>query len=280
MWSINPHSGYTSSRVFINELYNVSDPTLYPQTIWNNDRYLSYKKTKIYKTSRFNLVTPCKWLADLVQNTSLGQNSIEIIPNGIDTEVFKIQDKSNLKKKLGFDNSPVILFIGAAATTNKFKGYEDFLWMSSQEKFSNCQFICLGACESGRAQNLFFVKATSNKKVIAEYLSCADVLVMPSRFETFPLVILEAMACGTPVVAYDVGGASEVLKRAPYCHLVATNNKYSLLEATKAVLGLDKSLIMNASVKLSHIIEQSYSKNHMVNQYIKLYSSLLDVGRE
>jgi putative colanic acid biosynthesis glycosyltransferase len=145
MWSINPHSGHTSSRTLTNKLYNVSDGRLYPEMLWNNDRYLSFKKTQIYQTSKINIVTPCNWLAGLVESTSLGSQLTNTIYNGIDTEIFKIQDRRNLKKNLDLDNSPVILFVGAGGAKNMFKGYEDFFWLSSQVEMRNYQFVCVGA---------------------------------------------------------------------------------------------------------------------------------------
>jgi glycosyltransferase involved in cell wall biosynthesis len=279
MWSINPHSGYTLSRTLTNKLYNVSDDRLYPQMLWNNDRYLSFKKTQIYETSKINVVTPCNWLAGLLESTSLGSHLKKTIYNGVDTEIFKIYDGRNLKKNLGLNNSPVILFVGAGGTKNMFKGYEDFFWLSSQVEMRNYQFVCVGASENSRSDNLTFVKATSDKKAIAKYLACADIFVMPSRFETFPLVILEAMACGTHIIAYDVGGVSEVLKKAQYCYLVEPNNKKALLEATKKLIYLDKSVIKNNSIKLRQIIEKSYSKKSMVKHYLMLYQSLLKNNR-
>jgi glycosyltransferase involved in cell wall biosynthesis len=247
--------------------------------LWNNDRYLSFKKTQIYQTSKINIVTPCNWLAGLLESTSLGSQPKNTIYNGIDTEIFKIQDRRNLKKNLDLDNSPVILFVGAGGTKNMFKGYEDFFWLSSQVEMRNYQFVCVGAGENSRSDNVTFVKATSNKKTIAKYLACADIFVMTSRFETFPLVILEAMACGTHIVAYDVGGVSEVLKKAKYCHLVEPNNKKALLEATKKVIYLDESVIKNNSIKLRKIIENSYTIKSMVNQYLMLYQSILKTNR-
>lgn len=275
MWPINAHSGYTSSTQLQNGLYKVSDQSLYPETLWNNDYYLSWKKNRIYQDMCIQLVSPSHWLASLTINTSLGGQRVKVIPNGVDVKTFQIRDKVNLKQSLGLKNQPIVLFIGAAATTNKFKGFSDFLWMASQSYFKDIQFVCLGASENYSDGIVTYIKGTSKKNVVANYMALADVFVMPSRFENFPLVMLEALACGTPIVAYDVGGVSEIIKDLPVCKLVQANNKQELSLSVRQLIdnlsNMDGEIV---SASLRDVALLKYSTEKMVSSYIDLYQEI------
>lgn len=276
MWPINPHSGYTSSMKLQNGLYKVSDKDLYPKTLWSNDYYLSWKKNIIYKNMQVELISPSQWLADLTINTSLGARGIRVIPNGVDTKTFRIQDKVALKKLLGLSNHPIVLFVGAAATTtNKFKGFSDFLWMASQTYFKDVQFVCFGTSENYSDGLITYIQGTSDKNIVAKYMALADVFVMPSRFENFPLVILEALACGTPVVAYDVGGVAEIIKNLPQCRLVPPKDRrelsLSVLEVINERLNMS---VETVSASLRDIALLKYSTEKMVSSYIDLYQKI------
>lgn len=275
MWPINAHSGYTSSAQLQNGLYRVSDQSLYPETLWNNDYYLSWKKNRIYQDMCIQLVSPSHWLANLTCNTSLGNQRIKVIPNGVDISTFRIQDKVNLKQSLGLKNQPMVLFIGAAATTNKFKGFSDFLWMASQASFKDTQFVCLGASENSTDGIITYIKGTSEKDMVAKYMALADVFVMPSRFENFPLVILEALACGTPVVAYDVGGVAEIIKNLPQCKLVPPRDKRELSLSVREIINETLNMGMETvSASLRDIALLQYSTEKMVSSYIDLYQKI------
>ncbi len=276
MWAVNPHSGYTSSTKITNGIYEVSDSSFYPTNLWNNDKYLSYKKTYIYKSLTVNIVSPCHWLSNLVSHTSLGRNPIDIIYNGVDTNIFALGNKISLKSKLGFNSSPMMLFIGASATKSEYKGFADFLWLSRQDEFKHIQFVCLGSERDEIIDNLRYVKATPFKKSIAEYLSAADLFILPSRFETFPLVVIEALSCGTPVVAYDVGGVSEALQDAPFCKLVKQNEKDELLLAVRNTLSELPKFTNLISNKLRELALNKFSMIKIVENYIYLYQRIID----
>jgi glycosyltransferase involved in cell wall biosynthesis len=277
MWAINPHSGHTTSDVLLNNLFTVSDQSLYPQTLWNNDYYLSFQKNKIYKSINLNIVSPSIWLKDLTKKTSLGKNPVSVIPNGIDVDIFSpSKDRAALRKKYGLGDAPVALFIGAAARTNKYKGFEDFLWLSQRPSNANIQFICIGAEKNYDYKNMRYFKATSDKKFVSEILSCVDVFILTSRYENFPLVVLEAIACGIPVISYDVGGVSEILMELNGCYICPKNDKFKLSECFDNFIKVDfNQENTKLSNELRNIALNKYTKAKMVNSYIKLYRSIL-----
>jgi glycosyltransferase involved in cell wall biosynthesis len=216
--------------------------------LWNNDYYLSRKKSSIYKDLNIELITPSIWLKKLVHKTSLGEKKIHYIPNGIDLEKFKYKNPSTSRIKFSFANAPLVLFVGADSVANVFKGFGDFLLASRiiQNINNNIQFVCLGAKKDGFIENIRLIQATANKDQISEIMSCADVLVLSSKYENFPLVVLEALAIGVPVVSYKVGGIPELLSSSEDSVLIEPGNVQLLAKGIMDVLskknGANKAL--------------------------------------
>lgn len=275
MWAINPHSGYTDSRDIVNGLYSVSDPSLYPKTLWNNDSYLSKRKTELFRKMKLHLVSPCNWLDELLQNTSLASQDRHVIENGVDTSLFVPHDKDQLKRDLGLPPIPVVIFIGASALNNQFKGFSDFIWMADKANGEAIKFICVGAAENYIDGNIQFVRQTSDKSVVANYLASADVFVLPSRFETFPLVILEAISCGTPVIAYDVGGVKEALDFAPGCKVIEKYKKDEMYEAVIKICNLPPHQKKKNAIGLRKLATKFFSLESMVTRYYDLYEQII-----
>ena len=90
MWSITPHAAHTSSSVIRNGIYQISDKTLYPTTIWDNDRYLTYRKSQYYQDTTVNLVSPSHWLIEKLRHSCLSLKQTFHIPNGIDFKQFQM----------------------------------------------------------------------------------------------------------------------------------------------------------------------------------------------
>lgn len=280
MWPINPHSGYTTSLEMVNNLFTVSDSKLYPTMLWNNDKSLSFKKNEIYKNLKVNLVSPSYWLKSLTEKTSLGKNPITLIPNGIDTDIFSFKKNLDLlRAELGIGHKPVILFIGASGPTNKFKGFDDFLWLSNRQENAHMQFVCIGGNENLSVKNMRYIKATSDKKLLAKYLSVADVFILTSKYENFPLVILEALSCGTPVISYDVGGVPEILSGIDGCYLCPIGDRLGMAKnLNNFFLSRNNYNSLKRAEYLRQIAIDKFSLSLMIKNYINLYKSILSMG--
>jgi len=144
---------------------------------------------------------------------------------------------------------------------------------------SRMQFVCMGSRVSGFRRGILHLEESSNKSYIAEILSCADILVLTSRYENFPLIILEAMACGASVLTYDVGGCSEAVYGAPNCITVKFGDKSSLNRSLNEMISYTQLQGVFLRKKLRAYAQNKYSLDLMMTSYIKVYEELLSAAR-
>jgi glycosyltransferase involved in cell wall biosynthesis len=197
---------------------NCPDITLYPGLKVDSTAINWQRKKSIFENSRLYIATPSQWLMDKVQESILVPAIVEakVIPNGVDTRVFYPADKQEVRQALGLPlNEPIILFVANGIKTNVFKDYETLkiaMDLVGSSSANPVHFIALG--ESGADERtgngyIRYIPRTTDSSLIAKYYQAADFYIHPSKADTFPNSILEAMACGLPVIASNVGGIPE-----------------------------------------------------------------------
>lgn len=186
----------------------------YPKTRRKGSNEKNWKAKKelftLLPPERLILVTPSQWLADLVGQSFLSKYPVVVAPNKVDTEVFK-PTESDFREKHGLVGKKVVL--GVASPWSPLKGFDDFAQVA--EKLPEgyvAVAVGLAADQQGRlpAGSVGLGRVDSPSE-LARIYSAADVLFNPSHADNYPMVPLEAQACGTPVVTYDVGGCAETL---------------------------------------------------------------------
>ncbi|MGV8083176.1 MAG: glycosyltransferase [Coriobacteriia bacterium] len=160
--------------------------------------------------------------ADIVSRFGAEPQRVEVIPSGIDLEVFCPGERSEARQAVGLGGeAPVLLFVGAL-NDNKGEGCEDILGAMTQPGLEDVALVIVGeglrrarlegmAAELGLGERVSF-RPFAERARLAEYYRAADAVVVPSRRESLGLVSLEAQACGVPVVATRVGGLVEHLE--------------------------------------------------------------------
>lgn len=180
-------------------------------------------KSKLFTgISNLTIITPSEWLSGLVKRSFLKEYPVEVIHNGIDTDVFK-PTPSNLREKLGIGDKKVIL--GIAGVWEPRKGLLDLLELNKLLKKSertaakeeSYQLILIGINDKQRKKlkipnDIITIPRTDSQVELAQFYTMADVYVTPTYEENYPTANLEAIACGTPVVTYDTGGSGESAK--------------------------------------------------------------------
>ncbi len=210
-----------------------------------------------------------------------GKNAI-IIPNGYDSDTFRKLDKNFLREKYSGEFDFKNKIVGFVGNLKCVKRVDKFLEMFSRiaEKYPRVEFLIVGDGELRdwlenqlKDFKVRFTGSVSHKKV-AEYMNLMDIMILPSRNEGFGCVVLEARACGVPVVASDVGGIPEALGNGG----ILVNSDVENFEKTFATEVL-KLLISNPEVIEERNIIKKYTWDEIVRREAELYyNSLKNLG--
>ena len=185
---------------------------MYPASLLKDNSKQNFEKKKQLFTGLKNLtlITPSKWLANLVKQSFLKEYSVEVIYNEIDKNIFK-PTPSDFRKKYNLENKKIIL--GVASVWNKSKGLNDFIELSKMLD-DNYKIVLVGLIQKqikSLPKNILGLQKTNSPKELAQIYSTSDIFLNPTYEDNYPNVNLEAQACGTPVITYDVGGCKETL---------------------------------------------------------------------
>ncbi len=222
------------------------------------------KKNILANKENITFVTPSKWLAEDAKKSFLKENKIEVIPNGIDLNLFKPVE-TDLKKKLGLEDKKIILSI--AMNVSERKGYNDILEVAKilDDEY---RIVMVGLPKeiiSTLPSNIVGFERTESKEQLVEFYNIASCFLNPTHEDNYPTVNIEAISCGTPVVAYSVGGASEVITKDTGIS-VKENDIEGLMNAINIICNKDYKESCR-EYALNHT-----SKEMMLESYYKLYN--------
>lgn len=232
IWTLHDCWAFTGGCIFFTmtgcdkwrthcELPCPSTPDIRPP-VW---RYRSkvdwcYEEKKLLFASlpadRMTLYTPSQWLADLTRESFLAKYPVEVVHNTVDSTIFH-PSESNFRERQGLQDK--FLVLGVAGSWDSRKGYEDLIRLA-QELDGRFAVVVVGlnddqlaAAPHDTPATFIGIKRTESREELVGLYSTADVLFNPTKEDNYPTVNLEAEACGTPVVTYDVGGCRETLHR-------------------------------------------------------------------
>lgn len=278
-WAITPHCAYTLEGATLkNGLYVCPSIDTPPRLLWDNTHALARKRNALYTKIKLHIVTPSKWLMNRVARTTLGTHDVRLIPNGIITSAFVQTDQVIARTKLGLPlDKKIVLFLATAGKANTWKGwkYTEEVIAAYSDK-SDTFFLNVGnLVPEANQPHVEYRRHIDSAEELALYYSAADVLLFTSIAENFPLVILEAMSCGLPIVAFDVGGVKEVVTHLENGYIGAYRDTTDLLVGLDWVFNLTVNKRTELSERSSVKIHAHYDTTHMTAGYIDLYHSLL-----
>lgn len=241
--------------------------------------YLNYKdKEKIFQKYSFTVMGPSNWIVDSAKKSKIlsGKNII-CIPNCYNEKIFYPRcEKEALKEKLHVHTKENIILFGAAfnGTDNKNKGFSYLL--EALEKLSETDYYLLifGNADEKTCKNLKqeykLLGYISDEQTLAEVYNIADVYVTPSLQESFGLTVCESMACGTPVVAFPVGGINDQITHKENGYLAKLKNAEDLTRGIEFSI-INKEKLGQTAVLSSH----RYTSENIGKQYLKEINTIL-----
>lgn len=176
-------------------------------------RSFKYKKKWLSKAD-ITLTGPSKWIVEEARNSLISEGKmVEYLPNTFDSKIFyPREDVASIKEKYGISSNKKSILFGAAdtGTANSNKGFRFLLEALKKINMSDKQLVVIGQADgindSLSSYDYVSLGFISDENELAEIYSAADVFVNPSLQESFGYTVCEAMACGTPAVAFGVGG--------------------------------------------------------------------------
>jgi glycosyltransferase involved in cell wall biosynthesis len=243
-WLLSGHCGYSlDCERWKTGCGHCPDLTIYPAVRRDATAYNWRRKREIYAKSRLYVATPCRWLMQRVEQSMLGPAMVEgrVIPYGVNLSVFRAEEGLTARAALDIpQNVRVLLFAAHRGRRNPFKDYDTIqaavAQVAERQPRQSILFIALGedapAEQIGGAE-VRFVPYQKDPAVVALYYQAADLYLHAARADTFPNTVLEALACGTPVVATAVGGIPEQIKGLQSSERsILDLNRYGVDEAT------------------------------------------------
>ena len=219
-----------------------------------------------------------------LQNENLKSNKIATLYNGIDLNKFSPRKKdSETINKLGFQDTDKV--IGMVSNLSSVKDHKTLLNAIVEIKKAYPEIKCVlvgdGYMRGDLVRHVDRLKLNENvcflgsREDIYKILSIMDIFVLTSLMEGLPNAVLEAMACGLPVVATKVGGIPEIIENGRNGILLEPKDHQSLALALITLIE-DFSLRKEMGVIGRKIIEQKFSLERMVNDYERLYTEILN----
>lgn len=236
----------------------------------DNSKKLFKKKMELFSNLDLTIITPSKWMANLVKKSFLKDYPVKVINNGIDLSVFK-PTKSDFREKYNIPKDKKIL-LGVAHTWQKRKGIDTLYNLSKKIDKNKYQLVLVGEnpFKAFGPKNIIFINKTANQKELAKIYSAADLFVNPTREETLGMVNIEALACGTPVITYNSGGSIEMLDEK--CGVVVECDDFNTLKSEIERLCEKDSLSSDECVRKA----KDFANQNRMKEYFDLYVDYID----
>jgi glycosyltransferase involved in cell wall biosynthesis len=260
-----------------------SCPQLGSHQKWDLSHWVWKRKAKAWKNLNLTLVTPSQWLADCAKNSSLFQNSrIEVIPNSLDVNQYKPIDRNIARELLNLPHIKYLLLIGAGDVhSDRRKGFH--LLLAALKKLSNNQLqnqielVVFGTSEPMDPPDLGFkthyLGKVNDDLSLSLVYSAANIFIAPSLEDNLPNTVMEALACGIPSVAFNIGGMSDMIEHKRNGYLAEPYAIEDLANGIAWVLE-DKERYSELSFRARQKVEQEFSLEIQAQHYLSLYEEL------
>jgi glycosyltransferase involved in cell wall biosynthesis len=261
------------------------DLTIYPVIRRDATAYNWRRKRDIYRRSRLYVATPSHWLMDKARQSMLSPAILQarVIPYGVDTSSFHPANRELARAELGLPpNADVLLFTANGIRRNIWKDYvtmrEALARLAAFRNDRQVLFIALGEDAPpetiGHAE-VRFVPYQKDAQRVARYYQAVDVYVHAAKADTFPNTVLEALACGTPVVATAVGGIPEQIEDGVTGFLTPMGNSEMMADRVVRLL-TDHDLRGRMGAQATGIAQRRFDLNRQVNDYLGWYQEIVE----
>jgi glycosyltransferase involved in cell wall biosynthesis len=240
--------------------------------VWN-------RKKRIFDVKKMTIVGLSRWIHKCSKDSCLLKSHINInLPNLIDVNIFKPFDKQKSRELWNLSSKKRLILFGAmGATSDIRKGFKELIRALELIKSDAIEFVVFGSSEPINAPNFRFkvnyLGHLHDDISLVTLYSAVDVMVVPSLQENLSNVIMESLACATPVVAFNVGGNSDMIEHLKSGYLAKTFDSEDLAKGIDWIINNPKyeELCEHARSK----IIREFDSAIVTKKYIALYQDVL-----
>jgi glycosyltransferase involved in cell wall biosynthesis len=229
---------------------------------------------------RITFVGPSRWMAEECRKSPITTGfRCGNIPYGLDTEIFHERPRGRIREIFGIADTEFVIGFVAYNVNDPRKGVEFLLnsLIELSKKFPEIHLLIIG---NGKIQNMpirhTHVGNIDNEKLLSYLYSTCDLFCCPSTQDNLPNTVLESMASGTSVLAFNIGGMPDMIEDEISGFLAAYQGQeksVKLLERLNCILS-NQEEIKNIRVNCSNKINKNYKLEHQSAKYVVLYSNM------
>lgn len=243
-------------------------------------------KTTLWAGGRPTFVAPSRYMAERARRSAVARHaeaSVVHIPHGIDVDAFRAQPKAAARRALGVPVDGLYVLCGSSHNAEKRKGLAVLgrvlaaakaRWQLSAPKLT---LLTIGEPKL----DLHEIDGTDviqlgrvSPAMMPSVYAAADVLLHPAAEDNFPLMLLESSSCGTPVIAFDVGGVADIVQDEVGGRLIAAGDELAMAEALSSLVSEPRRLQRLADGARAHV-EEHFSDTSVARKHAELYDEVV-----
>ena len=241
-----------------------------------NQAVLQQRVKALEDFSQLTIVTPSQWLGRVSKNSTLFRKyAHHHIYNGLDTQIFKIHNQNFARSVFNIPVDVKMMLFVSDHLDNHRKGMDMLLEAfdsTSTEEMIVCAIGKQNTLLSKKNVSFVFLDNIKDERLMSLAYASADFVVIPSREDNLPNVMIEALSCGTPVISFPVGGLNEIVEPKFNGVLAEEVSSKALAKAiTKALEGdvpFDRATI-------AHAAHQKFNVRKQAALYLQLYEKTI-----
>lgn len=246
-------------------------------------RVFERKAHTLARVKDLTIVGLSSWMAACAKESTLFKDfRVVNIPNPIDTGLFKPVDQRVVRDMLGLpQDRKLLLFGGYKATDNPYKGFAELSQALHSLRGEQVELVIMGANRPKDPPDLgspaHYMGSFQDELSLALLYNAADVTILPSHQENLSNTIMESMACGTPVVAFDIGGNRDMVDHRENGWLAEPLDAGQLAEGIRwALANSDGAGLREASRRT---VVDRFEQVKVAERYRDLYAEVLNARR-
>jgi glycosyltransferase involved in cell wall biosynthesis len=235
-----------------------------------------------YGRCSFRVVAPSRWLGAIAEESMLGRFPVSVVPHGLDLRTYRPRDGAERRRELGIPDDRTVLMAAGLDLTSRLKGADllvEAMGQLPREMRRSAVLVLMGRRSEELEERIpmevistGYLRDDLDK---ARTYAAADIFVHPSRAENYPLVLLESLACGTPMAAFSVGGVPELVRPGETGALAPPGDAGALAERLSRLLD-DEELRGRMSAACRERAEAEHDVALQARRYRDVYRAALD----